>query len=79
LSISNLYRDEYEVAVPAVGVDNGATVTNLSLRHIGFSNRTKTNTCLLNNEGTIQRLQLSDIETDQEVIINNGTIGSLSQ
>lgn len=79
LSISNIYRDEREIAVPTVGVDKGATITNLSLRHVGFSNKTKTNTCLLNNEGTIMRLQLSDIETDQEVIINNGTIGSLSQ
>jgi hypothetical protein len=79
LDIRGLYREENEVSTATVEIDAGASVKRLSIIDSVFVNKTKTEACLLKNNGSIGSLELFNIDTDQKVLINDGIIDFFKQ
>ena len=76
LSITDMVRDEEEVSLPSIGISEGATVETLSLRNVRLENLTGGETCILHNAGKIGRLEFSNVQTGQRILINHGVIES---
>ncbi len=75
LSISNLYRNETYSSFPTIGIDKNTCIKELVVSCASQTNGTENPMPFIENEGTIQKLFLANIDAGgEELLTGNGTV-----
>lgn len=77
LHISDLYRKEENTAAETIAIEQGAVLENLCVENAACESLLPDKKLLIRNSGKIDRLVLSNLRSDSEILSNSGEVAEI--